>query len=290
MLRDHGGDDHGPAEVLAHLGVPESALVGSGGEAWVYAIDDERVVRILRPTGEPNQDPRYALVNELRRTPRAFQLPEMLDHGSVGSRYYWIERRIEGRSVALELQSLDRQDRNRLITAHLDAAASLGDLRLDERGFFGDLVAPNPVRTQTWHGYLVEKVATSVAAAPGFDAVDAEELAAGMPECESGTFVHLDAYAANMLAAGSSITAVIDIGTTSVVGDRRLDALSATVYLCASPITPEADDADRAVARAWLDDAGLASWFEPARRWLAGYWAHAVDDQALHQWCRDVLL
>jgi len=93
-----------------------------------------------------------------------------------------------------------------------------------------------------------------------------------------------------MLAAGTAITAVIDIGQTSVVGDRRLDPLTAAVYLCSEGITPEAGAADRATAMAWLADAGLDRWFEPARRWIAAYWASAVDDRALHDWCRRVLL
>ncbi|MGF1595642.1 MAG: hypothetical protein ACFCVK_01725 [Acidimicrobiales bacterium] len=93
-----------------------------------------------------------------------------------------------------------------------------------------------------------------------------------------------------MLAVGSTISAVIDIGATAAVGDRRLDAVTAAVYLCADAITPEVGDTDRAVVRAWLSEAELLDWFDPVRRWIAGYWAHAVDDHQLHEWCRDVLL
>ena len=282
-------DDPGLYRVLAALGVAPAGLLGGGGEAWVYALGPDRVVRVLHGEGPHDLGPRLRLVDELRRGGAPVPLPEVLEQGEVGSRHYVIERRLPGRSVADELVALGRRDRDRLIEAHLDMAASLGDLRLDHRPWFGDLIAPDPVRAPTWRRYLVERATRSLDAVAGFEAVEPDELARGLPDCDDGAFVHLDAFAGNMLAVGPAITAVIDIGQTSLVGDRRLDPLTAAVYLCAPPITPQADEADRRTARAWLRDAGLDQWFEPARRWVAGYWAWAVDDRNLHRWCRSVL-
>jgi hypothetical protein len=93
-----------------------------------------------------------------------------------------------------------------------------------------------------------------------------------------------------MLTDGRRITAVIDIGSTSVAGDRRLDPLSVAVYLASPEITPVAGSDDVDVARSWLRCAGLDDWFEPARRWLAGYWSFAIDDPVVLRWCRSVLL
>lgn len=39
--------DRGLAEVLVALGVRPQAFLGHGGEAWVYALDADRVVRVL---------------------------------------------------------------------------------------------------------------------------------------------------------------------------------------------------------------------------------------------------
>jgi aminoglycoside phosphotransferase (APT) family kinase protein len=102
--------------------------------------------------------------------------------------------------------------------------------------------------------------------------------------------VHLDAFAGNLLTDGRRITAVIDIGSTSVAGDRRLDPLSAVVYLVAPEITPGFGAGDVDVARSWLRAAGLQDWFDPARRWLAAFWSAAVDDPNVLGWCRGVLL
>lgn len=287
----HQPADPGLQRVLRHLDVDPSSLLGHGGEARVYAIDDHRVLRVLHePQTCDDVDRRRALVDELARATVPFALPQVLDCGSLGGRSYAIERRLPGRAVADELDRLDRRTRSRLIESHLDAANTIGDLHLDDRDWFGDLLGPAPVRVAGWRSYLCAKAEHSLERAPGFEAIDPGELAADLPEVTDGAFVHLDAFAGNMLSTGSTITAVIDIGTSGIRGDRRLDPLSAAVYLGANPITPSADEHDRRVARDWLRNADLIDHLEPARRWLAAFWAWATDDRALHQWCRSVLL
>ena len=212
-----------------------------------------------------------------------------------GIRYCSAGSRTAGRgarrgSVIEELRRIDGNPRRRLIEAYLDAAAALGDLHLDPRGYFGDLAVAEPIAF-TWRGYLTAKVADSlVRAGSDFGSVAPDLLADALPDVTDAAFVHLDAFAGNMLTDGQRITAVIDIGPSSVAGDRRLDPVAAAVYLCAPRITPVATPVDASVAAAWLRSAGLDDWFDPVQRWLAAYWAFAVDDVALHQWCRTVLL
>lgn len=283
--------DDGLRRVLARFGVAPSDLLGHGGEAWVYALDAERVIRVLHRSQDCGHvRERQGLVDELRQGPVSFALPEVLDCGSVDGRSYAIERRLPGAALGDELRRLDRRSRDRLVEHHLDAARALGDLHLDDRGWFGDLLGDSPVRTDGWRDYLEAKAADGLERAPGFEAIDPAELAADLPDTTERSFVHLDAFAGNMLSVATTVTAVIDIGATSASGDRRLDPLSAAVYLCSPAITPAADEGDRRVARAWLTDADLIDHLEPARRWLAAFWAWATDDRSLHDWCRTVLL
>jgi hypothetical protein len=83
---------------------------------------------------------------------------------------------------------------------------------------------------------------------------------------------------------------VLDIGATSLAGDRRLDPIASTVYLCDPHVTPTATAHDADVALAWLRTKGLAEWLEPGRRWLAAYWSFEIDDPKVIAWCSDVLL
>ena len=177
-MNRHHADDPGLAAVLHRFSIEPSALLGRGGEAWVYALDDERVLRVLHDpvvggdVGNHSDPPddieaRQALVDELATAEPPFALPQVLHRGLIEGRSYAIERRLPGRSVMDELPRLDRRERNALIEAHLDTAMALGDLHLENRQWFGDLLAPSPIRCPTWRSYLAAKAADGLSAAPG---------------------------------------------------------------------------------------------------------------------------
>jgi phage gp46-like protein len=284
--------DDGLRDILGSLALTPEQYLGHGGEAWVYALDDERIVRVLHENQHPDTiRHRQALVEELGARGAPFALPELLEVGERDGRWFTIERRLPGISVAQQLGRLDGNQRDLLVEHHLEAAARLGTLPLTPRGWFGDLLAEAPVRATTWRGYLRERAATSVAnSTREFATVDAQALADALPDTPTASFVHLDAFAGNMLARDTTITAVLDFGATSASGDARLDPLSVAVYLAAPQITPVSTPRDVDVAMSWLRSASLAQWYEPARRWLAAFWSFAIDDRQLHQWCRSVLL
>jgi aminoglycoside phosphotransferase (APT) family kinase protein len=284
--------------VLAALGVSPRDYIGHGGEARVYALSDDRIVRVLHDDQDASHiERRRTLTAELLRRPEPrsslqFNLPDVLDVGEVDGRWYTIERRLEGASLMEHLPELGRADRDHLLEQHLEVAASLGRvLHLETRGWFGELLADEPVRSNTWRGYLRERAAKSIDAAPSeFSVIDPEALADDLPDTTTETFVHLDVWVGNMLAVGTRITAVLDIGVTAACGDPALDPLAAAVYLSSPEITPVMEARDAEVASSWLRAAGLDDRVEPTRRWLAAYWCAMVDDRRLYDWCRSILL
>jgi aminoglycoside phosphotransferase (APT) family kinase protein len=284
--------DPGVLTVVREWGLTADDLLGHGGEAWVYALGDDRVVRILHPGGRADDiTRRQRLVAELRRARPSFALPEVFEVGESAGRVFAVERRLPGRSVLDELRSAAGDDRRHLVVAYLDAAAALGDLHLDGRPGFGDLIGDDPITTSTWPEYLVQRAAANLArSAADLRSIDPVTVTEGLPDADASCFVHLDAFPGNMLTDGTRITAVIDVGSTSVVGDRRFDPLSAAVYLASPEITPTATADDVDVAMTWLGAAGLDQWLDPARHWLAAFWSFAVDDLPLLRWCRRVLL
>jgi Phosphotransferase enzyme family len=265
--------DPGMAAVLESYGIGPDALLGGGGEACVHALDDERVIRVLHEGGDTEAlRRRVELVDELRGDHLPFSLPEVLDIVDTEGRAHTIERRLPGRSVLALLAETEGRERSALIEAHLDAAVLLGRIALRPRPWFGDLLRDDQVRADTWPGYLRRRAQRSLDDAPDdFAAIDAADLADAMPDCVSPTFVHLDAFAGNVLAVGTTITAVINVGPTSVLGDPLLDEVSAVVYLCSSEITPSATAVDKDIARSWLRNRGHDELFDGTRRWLAAY-------------------
>jgi hypothetical protein len=258
----------------------------------VYALDDERVLRILRDGGcKADVLRRMALVAELARSQPAYRLPEVLDVGEVDGRTYAIERRLPARSMLEELGHIDGPARERLIEAYLDTSASLGDLHLPAHTGFGELIADDSIVAPTWRAYLQERAARNLArSVPELRQVDAVGLADALPDASTPSFVHLDAFAGNFLTDGVRITAVLDFGASSLAGDRRLDPIASAVYLSDPYLTPTATPHDVDVALAWLRTHGLAEWLEPGRRWLAAYWSFEADNPKSIAWCSDVLL
>ncbi len=156
--------DPGLVAVALRFGVAPNALLGHGGEAWVYALDDDRVLRILRDGGrKADVLRRMALVEELALSQPVYRLPEVLDVGEIEGRTYAIERRLPGRSVLEELGRIEGAPRERLIEAYLDTSASLGDLHLPAHAGFGDLIADDSIVAPTWRAYLEERAARNLA-------------------------------------------------------------------------------------------------------------------------------
>ncbi len=283
-----------PDPVLYALGIGPDALLGQGGETWVYALDGARVARVYRPgTVVEGVNGRISLLREMAvnadRVP--FAIPTVLDKRAVGGHLVTIEQRLAGRPLIDLLAEVRGPNRKRLIVAYLEAAAAIHRLGI-VRPWYGELLdGPDAMRTATYRDYLARRAARNLAAAGAdFAHVSATALANALPEPDVPVLVHLDAFPGNMLAnEAGEITAVLDFGVVAIMGDARLDPVAAAVYLD-PPITPTATEQDRQLAQAWLAERGLAQHYQPTRRWLAAFWSFAQDDPPLHQWCRATLL
>jgi hypothetical protein len=132
----------------------------------VYALDDDRVLRILRDGGrKADVLRRMALVEELALSHPVYRLPEVLD-----------------------------------------TSASLGDLHLPAHVGFGDLIADDSIVAPTWRAYLEERAARNLArSTPELRQVDPVGIADGLPDASTPSFVHLDAFAGNFLTDGARI-------------------------------------------------------------------------------------
>jgi len=280
-----------PGEVLAALGIDASAWLGSGGEANVYALDANRIARVHRGAPPENIANRISLLAELAHSASAvpFRIPDVLDRIEIHDCIVTVETKLPGRSLAEVLRDASGSRRSRLIHSYLEAASCIGDLAL-ERSWYGDLAGRELVRAETFRTYVSRRAGANLAAAgEAFAGVDAAGLAAALPEPERPWLVHHDAFPANMMVEGDRVSAVIDFGTISIMGDRRMDPVTAAIYL-EPTFSPTAAEGDRRVAAAWLAENDLAELHEPLRRWLAAYWAPAHSIPRLVEWSRRVLV
>ncbi len=287
-------DDAVLEAVLARIGVAGAPFLGSGGEARVYALDADRVVRITHPGADVGPIRRAIdFVADLTPT-GGLRLPEVLDLWEQDGRVVSIERRLPGTSLLVALEAGGaRPDRARLIESHLDASDAVAAMFDASRATrFGEFLGADPIGGATLHEFLLARARWSLEQVDDLPTVDLDASVGDLPDLtapSSGCLVHLDAFAGNMMTDGRRVTSVFDFGGATVIGDRWMNPVSTAVYLGVPTITPGATPEDTEVARRWLADRGLAELEHPFRRWLAAYWAFAVDDVKLHAWCRSVL-
>jgi hypothetical protein len=278
--------------VLKSLGIDSHALLGQGGESWVCALDNACVARINRPGSSRAQvDSRSELLAELGHSSGkvSFTIPSVLDTTEIKGFIITIERRLPGRPLIELLAETTGTKRTTLIHAYLEAAAQIGNLTI-HRPWYGDLLSSDGIRTTTYHDYLRQRAAQNLkAAGPSFRNVNAVKLAAALPQPYEKSLVHLDAYPGNMLVEGDRISAVLDFGAPSLIGDRRLDPITAAIYLDPA-MTPTTIETDLLVAKDWLSGRELAGHYTAVRNWIAAYWSFASDDVSLHNWCWNILV
>jgi len=281
--------------VLDHFGVDESAFLGRGGEARVFALDGERVLRLPHPGVDPGAlEQRRRLLAAIAAPGWRVALPEVLEHREVDGRLVVVERRLPGEDALAALGERGR-DHEALVRDHLEVARAVADLPCPAERF-GEVMGNHRIVAPSFGEWAEARLTVSLAAGgAAFAGLDAAALTADLlaalpePEPDRPVLVHLDAFLGNMLAVGDRISALLDFGPMTIGGPRELDALVAVAYL-APEITPTARDGDRRVARAWAEEAGVAGGLGPAERWIAAYWTGAPDDERLRRWCERILL
>jgi hypothetical protein len=280
------------AEVLARLGEAEPRLLGSGGEARVYAAGRDRVARIMHAGAHlADAVSRSQLLAEIAagRGDLPFLTSTVDAVELIGGRVVSLERRLPGDPLSLLLGRTSDTMRRSLVESYLDTALRLREIRLPRRAF-GPLTGGVELRSTSWAGFAAARLRQSAdTCPPELKAAVLAEVTLRAAEPAEDALVHLDYFPANVLAADGRVTAVLDFGASTVIGDPNMDAWGAVAYLDPE-ITPTASRLDREQAMAWLAQAGLDAGYEAARRWLGAYWSFAADDAKLIDWCRRVLL
>ena len=278
-------------DVLAYLGYPRATLLGAGGEAQVYALNDAHIVRILHAGALPSDaEHRASVLAEIKTGARhlRFQIPSVDSVQAWNGRVFSIEPRLSGQPVSQLLKTMSGIDRSNLLIDYLNVARQIRSISLNRSGY-GPLRHELSLSTTSWKEFLRARLEWSLVRCPtDLRSAVAATLGVGLPEPAHPALLHIDYFPANVLAEGSTVKAVLDFGPSTIMGDARMEAWSAVAYLD-SEMSPDATEADRDVAMAWLADQDLMENYPDAKRWLAGYWSFAADDPALMRWCRRIL-
>lgn len=282
--------------VLRRFGLSDQELLGSGGESRVYALDDDRVLRVFGPGAtEAKIDGLLRFYETLDVTDVDFLVPDVLESGREDDLIYSIETRLPGRDLSTVFNELDHEARVRALK---DLARVAGEVRKLRSCFasYGEILADNPVERDSWSEFLLDRARMSLRRSqaslardvPDLDPVVAEWEAdvrtlVGAPQPE---LVHGDFFPGNVMVDNSGkLTAVIDFSPMTVSGDWRLDITGAEVFLELGGVGRREDR--QIVERELNDRYGVpADVTDVYRRYYALYFsAVGSEDPPVYDWC-----
>lgn len=272
-------------------------LLGQGGESRVYELDEQRVLRVLKEDGDQSASLRrlhelYALVSR----PFPFALPRLIEMGTSNGQTYSIEQRIPGLSMRQVLPPLREPDRTRLLGNYLSAAEQLKTVTLDGHSY-GELLTPEPLTGDTWHGFLTASIDGVIArhgealrAVTGFDEQSRNRLLgqlAHIPEQPPKALVHGDFFPSNVMVTDDlEISGVLDFSPMTLVGDAQVDVAGSLMWL---EVLPGYQAADSETIRRLITDRHGRD-IEPALLFYRVFYSLYFvgtrhEDPGLYGWC-----
>jgi putative membrane protein len=307
--REHRGvevvpaDDHeGEAQLLAAYGTGRDQLIGSGGESEVFALDQDRVLRIYRSRHEaPRRTAAQlrALYESWRVIDIGIELPLIMEMAERNGCFYTVDRRFSGRNFSSWLQSADMTQRRAALISFLDAterlqqlpspvagfARLIGDGAPEQFGTLGELLA-----SMLW-GPLQMSRTRLERDVPGVSEVWNRLHADLAQRSVAPALVHGDVCPPNAYLSqapdGAVVTGIGDFSPHTVHGDPLMDLAGALIFLELEPYADAPADA------AWLEAVAverhgreIVPWINVYRRFYGFYFSNAYAfDPTLYAWC-----
>ncbi|MBD0688356.1 phosphotransferase family protein [Streptomyces sp. CBMA123] len=223
--------------LLDARGLTPADLIAAGTEAHVYALGHDQVLKVY---ADPDQHQALETIADLYRrfdrTTVPFALPEIQAIEQHGTLLAVTETRLPGSPLgdALTLTSPATEH------AYLAAVRDLTGLRLTTPLDRRMLLDPDPAHQgEDWTAFLrrllgqkLPKVLADLRRdVPAVDSITVR-LAARLSRSYTGPegVIHGDLYPGNILVADGKVSAVIDFGTFTLLGDPLFDLAGACAY------------------------------------------------------------
>jgi aminoglycoside phosphotransferase (APT) family kinase protein len=270
--------------------------IGHGGEATVFELTGERVLRVFHKAPDTTITTHIAPFYErLSKYELPFAVPQILEFGEEDGIGYSLDRRIPGRAFHDVLPGLTGADRARALDSYTDAASALAVIRLEGQPY-GEFLFEDALQSTTWAGFLLLRLdanyergrADLVEAIPHCDELVASLRARieALPDPPK-VLAHGDYFPGNVLMDDDfNVTGVIDFGWLTVAGDAALDLASAAIFLDVVRGHQASDPEhvyDRLLAAHGEE---LRDRIEVYRGWYAVRFSpYKADDASLFAWC-----
>lgn len=225
--------------VLKKFGVDTSALLGQGAHSRVFAIDSNHVIRVFAPGADWEHVVSVAnFYNTLDISQVNFSVPVVHDVGSIDGLFFSIENRL-GNNLEQSLKYFSDSQIDRALGQYVKFSGEIKDLKTFNADLFGELLHPDPIRVSSWSEFLILRVERSLEISgeslkrdvDSFDEIySAWQKRVIQFQEPQKDIVHGDYYPGNVIVSDdANVTELIDFSMYTVIGDWRLDPISAVI-------------------------------------------------------------
>ena len=292
----------GEAELLASFSTSRDQLLGSGGESEVFAIDDQRVLRLYRRPHDPSDktvEQIRQLLDSWDDASIGLDVPKIIQAGERAGHLYTVDRRFSGRCLSPWLAQAQIGERRQALSSYLDATQRLRHLPSTIPGF-ARLIGPQAPQLFSSLGelldYMLDGPVRTCRAQLERDLPNVAQawsrLHADLADrIVSPALVHGDVCPANTYIDYRSdrwvVSGIGDFSPHTVNGDPTMDVAGAVIFLELEPYADAAADA------AWLEalavqqlGTDLRHWIDVYRRFYGFYFSDSFGfDPVLYAWC-----
>ncbi|MFF8618279.1 phosphotransferase family protein [Streptomyces sp. NPDC015350] len=223
--------------LLEARGLTPADLIATGTEARVYALGTDQVLKVY---AAPHQLGALETIADLyRRFDRStvpFALPEIQSIEQHGPLLAVTETRLSGTPMGDALALTDPATEHAYLAAIRDFTGLRLTTPLDRRM----LLDPSPAHQgEAWHAFLLRLLVQKLPKvlphlqldAPAVDSItDRLTTRLARPYTGPEGVIHGDLYPDNILVADGKVSAVIDFGTFTLLGDPLYDLAGACAY------------------------------------------------------------
>ncbi|MEU9041506.1 MULTISPECIES: aminoglycoside phosphotransferase family protein [unclassified Kitasatospora] len=224
-------------QFLAACGLTSDDLIAAGTEARVYALGHDQVLKVYADPGQRQALETIAdLYRRFDRTSVPFALPEIQSIEQHGTLLAVTESRLPGTPMGDALDLTDPAAEDTYLAAVRDFTGLRLTTPLDRRM----LLDPDPAHQgEDWTAFLrrllEQKLPKGLADlrldVPAVDSIT-DQLTKRLDRTYTGPegVIHGDLYLDNILVADGKVSAVIDFGTFTLLGDPLYDLAGACAY------------------------------------------------------------
>lgn len=278
--------------ILRRFQLDQNSFLDRGWSSSVFKLSNDRILRIYAQGPTLRYATKRAEFTETLRDVHNIFVPRVFEVQEATGVVFTIEERVRGNTVAEILRNSSPARRRQARTALAETSTVLGRVPCDHP-FFGELLTFPTIRRNTWREYLIARVDRSVQASlphlrahlPTVDTVlaDWRDHVLNIEE-PVGQLVHGDMSASNVFvdASGRAI-ALIDFSDLTTVGDTRVDAICAVMFL---ELARGAREEDRTYVRG-IVGSDLSPDLERAVRLFYSFHfspCFGLDDR-VYRWC-----